>query len=715
MAIQFRSELLAARSVVLKSDLSHAGRGKECGMGSSPHSESNAPTLGAGPERSPEAQLPNPEPEAAETTTEVAHAAAHHGHGSFAKLALGALGIVYGDIGTSPLYALKECVNGPHGLPPTDANILGLLSMMFWSVTLVVGVKYLGFIMRADNQGEGGILALLALLPRKRPPTPGTVGLFSGLVLFGAALLYGDGLITPAITVLSAVEGLAVATHALEGVAVPITVLILIAVFAGQHRGTHMIGRVFGPIMVVWFLTLAVLGIVAISKYPSVLTALSPIWALKLWFMDPVHAFVVLGSVVLCITGGEALYADMGHFGRRPIQAAWYCAVFPALILNYFGQGAVLLSSVPGAARAAIAENPFYALVPAGPAVYPLVLISTWASVIASQALISGAFSLTQQAVQLGYLPRVTVRHTSVETEGQVYVPEVNWSLAIGCIALVLAFGESSKLAAAYGIAVTGTMAITSLAFYRVTRERWNWPIWTALPLLVFFLIQDLAFFASNALKFFQGGFLPIALAFLTFMIMRTWKRGRALLGMHFAKAARPLQEFLEALHAADYLDVDGRRFPVVRVPGVAVFLTGNPLGTPPLLLHHLRHVKSLHATVVLVTVTTEHVPRVLENRIRFTALSDGFIRLEMRVGFMESPDVPQGLMAAISEFELPFTMDDVTYFLGRETLLATNEGEMSAKEEALFAFLSRNSQSATRYFGIPPRRVVEIGMQVDL
>lgn len=684
-------------------------------MGSSPNSEPNA-TVGAEIERSSGAHPSSASPASHATSASAGiHPPAQHGHGGLGKLALGALGIVYGDIGTSPLYAMKECVHGAHGLAPTDTNVLGLLSMMFWSVTLVVAVKYLGFIMRADNQGEGGILALLALLPERRHIKPGSIGVFAGLVLFGSALLYGDGVITPAISVLSAVEGLGVATHALDRAAVPITAVILIGIFASQHRGTATIGRVFGPVMVLWFLTLTVLGAIAISKYPSVLQALSPFYALNLWYTDPLHTFVVLGSVVLCITGGEALYADMGHFGRRPIQAAWYFAVFPALIVNYFGQGALLLAAAPGPARDAVAANPFYALVPAGPAVYPLVMLSTVAAVIASQALISGAFSVTQQAVQLGYLPRVTIRHTSVETEGQIYVPQVNWALAIGCIALVLAFRDSSKLAAAYGIAVTGTMAITSLAFYRVTRERWNWAIWAALPLTILFLIQDLVFFTSNLLKFFQGGFLPIVLAFFMFMIMRTWKRGRSLLGMHFAKAARPLKEFLESLHADDYVDVDGRKFPVVRVPGVAVFLTGNPLGTPPLLLHHLRHVKSLHEIVVLVTVTTEHVPRVLEDRIRFTMLSDGFIRLEMRVGFMESPDVPLGLMEAIYQFNLPFTMDDVTYFLGRETLLATNEGEMSAKEESLFAFLSRNSQSATRYFGIPPRNVVEIGMQVDL
>lgn len=642
----------------------------------------------------------------------------HTGHGhssSLAKLALGALGIVYGDIGTSPLYALKECVSAHHGMAPTDGNVLGLLSMMFWSVTLVVSVKYLTFIMRADNQGEGGILALLALIPKGKVSKPGHLGWFATLVLFGAALLYGDGVITPAISVLSAVEGLGVATHALEKFVVPLTLLILIAVFSGQYRGTAVIGRVFGPIMLVWFLSISVLGGIAIARFPSVLAAVNPWYAIQLWLSDPGHAFVVLGSVVLCITGGEALYADMGHFGRRPIQVAWFSAVFPALIVNYFGQGALLLAAAPGEERNAIAENPFYALVPAGPLVYPLVLLATAATVIASQALISGAFSLTQQAVQLGYLPRVTVRHTSNESEGQVYVPEVNWFLAIGCIALVLFFRESGNLAAAYGIAVTGTMAITSLAYYRVTRERWGWSAMTAVPLLVFFLVQDLAFFASNALKFFQGGFVPIAAAFALFIIMRVWKRGRALLGAYYAKAARPLDEFLTALHASSYKDTDGKEFPIVRVPGAAVFLTGNPHGTPPLLLHHLRHVKSLHETVILVTLTTEHVPRVLSETNTLTRLSDGFFRLELHVGFMESPDVPRALSETVETFQLPIVMEDVTYFLGRETLLATDAGEMSAKEEQLFSFLSRNAQSAARYFCLPPRRVVEIGVQVDL
>lgn len=636
-------------------------------------------------------------------------------HGNLRTLALAALGIVYGDIGTSPLYALKECVHGPHAATPTNENVLALLSLMFWSVTLVIVGKYLSFVMRADNHGEGGILALLALLPRGKERSPGRVGLFTALIMFGAALLYGDGVITPAISVLSAVEGLEVATDAFDGATVPITVAILFGLFWSQQGGTHRIGRIFGPIMVIWFVAIAVLGIVAIAQHPSVLVALDPRHAWRFLSHDPVHSFIVLGSVVLCITGGEALYADMGHFGRRPIQIAWYSLVFPALVLNYLGQGATLLAAPEGEARALVAANPFYALVPQGAAIYPLVALATVATVIASQALISGAYSLTRQAVQLGFLPRVSVRHTSSETEGQIYIPEVNWALAVGCIALVLGFGESTRLAAAYGIAVTGTMAITSIAFHEVARVRWGWPWYVLTPLVGAFLAIDLAFFGSNALKFFHGGFVPIVIGIFLFMTMRIWKRGRALLAVHFAKAARPLDAFLEALHAKEYTATDGSRFPVVRVPGVAVFLTGNPGGTPPLLLHHLRHVKALHQTVFLVTVSTEHTPRVLGDSLELAHLTDGFLRLKIRVGFMESPDVPRALADAIARFGLSFSMDEVTYFLGRETLLATSDGEMGAAEESLFAFLSRNSQNATRYFGIPPQRVVEIGMQVDL
>ena len=635
---------------------------------------------------------------------------------SLLPLALGALGIVYGDIGTSPLYALKECVHGPHAVPPTDGNILSLLSLIFWSVTLVVAVKYLQFITRADNAGEGGILALLALLPKDRSRRPGRIGALAALVLFGAALLYGDGILTPAISVLSAVEGLSVATHAFDDVVVPITVGILIGLFAAQKRGTTSIGRLFGPVMVLWFATLAVLGAMAIAKHPSVLAALNPWHGIDLFARAPRSAFLVLGSVVLCITGGEALYADMGHFGRRPIQRAWYAVVFPALIINYFGQGALLLAAPEGPPRLAVAANPFYALVPTGPLVFPLVAIATAATVIASQALISGSFSLTRQAVQLGYLPRVTILHTSSETEGQIYVPFVNWAIAAGCVGLVLVFGTSSRLAAAYGIAVTGTMAITSIAFFAVARRRWGWSRFAAGTFLAVFSIIDVAFLGSNALKFFDGGYVPILLAVAIFTAMRTWKRGRELLAQHFARALRPLAELVDALREKKWRTAQGRDIPIVRVPGVAVFMTGMADGVPPLLVHHLRHVRSLHEIVIFVTVTTLHTPRAIDGRrFELTELAEGIFRLHIHSGFMETPDVPSALSAAITEHQLPVDPEDVTYFLGRETLLAMHEGKMGRREELLFSFLTRNSQNATRYFGIPPERVVEIGMQIDL
>ena len=640
-----------------------------------------------------------------------------HGHGrtAVAALSLAALGVVYGDIGTSPLYALKECVHGPHAVAATPANVMGLLSLMVWSVVLVVSVKYLTFIMRADNQGEGGILALLALIPERASGKRklGRLSMLTALILFGAALLYGDGIITPAISVLSAVEGLEVATTSLTSAVVPLTVAILIGVFAIQKRGTSSIGRLFGPIMVLWFTVIAALGVKAIVAHPGVLAALSPHYAVSFFTRNGFHGFAILGSVVLCVTGGEALYADMGHFGRRPIRIAWYGLVLPALVLNYFGQGAQLIAA-SDEARAVLVKNPFYSLAPSGSWVYPLVALSTAATIIASQALISGAFSLTRQAVQLGYLPRVTIKHTSSETEGQIYIPSVNWALALGCIGLVLAFKASSNLAAAYGIAVTGTMAITSIAFYVVARERWQWSQLKAGALVAAFLVVDLAFFGANALKFLDGGFVPIAIAIAIFFSMRVWKRGRALLAQHFTKAATPLDSFLESIGKGTF-EQSSERLPVARTPGVAVFLTSSSSGTPPLLLHHVRHTLALHATVLLVTVTTEGVPRVVGDRFTIEPLAHGFYRVGIRVGFMETPDVPRALNALVARHDLGFSTKQITYYLGRETLLATSHGEMGQREEQLFAFLTKNSQNATRYFAIPPERVVEIGMQIDL
>jgi KUP system potassium uptake protein len=642
-----------------------------------------------------------------------------HAHGSpagLAALGLGAVGVVYGDIGTSPLYALKECVHGPHAVAATDANVMSLLSLIFWSVTLVVSIKYLGFITRADNEGEGGILALLALLPKEQRARPtGQLRPLVALILFGAALLYGDGVITPAMSVLSAVEGLRVATHAFDRWVVPITVAILIGLFLTQKHGTTAIGRIFGPVMLVWFTTLAVLGIAAIVQHPTVLAALSPWHAVSFFLREPLHAFIVLGSVVLCITGAEALYADMGHFGRRPIQLAWYVVVYPGLVLNYFGQGALLLDAPVGVERLEIAKNPFYSLVPSGPGVYLLVGLATLATVIASQALISGAFSLTRQAVQLGYLPRVTVHHTSNETEGQIYIPGINWLLAIGCLWLVLEFGESSKLAAAYGIAVTGTMGITTLAFHEVARARWGWGPLRAGVLLFAFLVIDLAFLSSNALKFFDGGFLPVVLALGIFVMMRTWKRGRMFLTQHFERHMRPLDDFVEALRQKCWKRRDGTEITITRVPGAAVFLTSQGDGIPPLLLHHVSHVRSLHETVILVTIVTVRVPRVASQRFDWRPMPEGLARLTIRTGYMQSPSIPLALEAAFRQFEIPVKLSDVTYFLGRETLLALSAGQMGRREEALFAFMTRNAQGATRYFGVPAERVVELGMQIDL
>jgi KUP system potassium uptake protein len=624
-----------------------------------------------------------------------------HGHAASPPLALalGALGIVYGDIGTSPLYAFKECLHGPHKVAPTEANVLGLLSLMVWSLTLVVTVKYLFFIMRADNEGEGGILALLALVPpRLRAAGTRASAPLVLLVLFGAAMLYGDGVITPAISVLSAVEGLNVGIHGVEHYVLPLTVAILVALFLVQKRGTAGIGVVFGPVMLAWFAVIALLGAAGVAKNPHILRALSPAYAVQFLAESGFHGFLVLGAVVLCITGGEALYADMGHFGRRPIRLAWFAVVMPSLIVNYFGQGALVLAD-PSAA-----EAPFYALVPK-PFVLPMVVLATAATVIASQALISGAFSLTRQAVQLGYFPRVNVVHTSRAQAGQIYVPEVNWALMLACVYLVVSFKTATSLAAAYGIAVTGTMAITSIVYYVVTTETWGWSRWKALPLVLAFLAIDVAFFGANALKFFDGGWVPIAMAAAIFTLMTTWKAGRARLARKIAEGAMPLSGFLDALGAA----------PPTRVPGTAVFMSANPDVTPPVLRHHYRHNHVLHEQVVILSVLSEPVPFVSpKNRLKVRALGAGFYQVSARFGFMETPNVP-ALLEACALYDLTIDPEQVTFFLGRETLLSSTREGMSRWRKALFAFVSRNARSATAYFGIPPDRVVELGMQIEL
>jgi KUP system potassium uptake protein len=651
---------------------------------------------GRPPESKPPASLAAP----LGVTRQQAHGAQAGGHQTnLATLVLAALGVVFGDIGTSPLYALKECFTEPHGAHVTPENVFGVLSLMLWSLFVVVAVKYVTFIMRADNEGEGGILALLALVPREKQTQTGAGGPLVLLVLFGAALLYGDGVITPAISVLSAVEGLNVATDAMKDYVVPLTVVILAGLFAVQRKGTEGIGVVFGPIMVVWFLALAGLGVVQIAHGPGILAALNPVHALQFLVHNGAHGFLVLGAVVLCVTGGEALYADMGHFGRRSIQIAWYAMVMPSLMLNYFGQGALLLAH-PEFAK----TSTFFEMVPSW-GIIPMVVLSTAATVIASQALISGAFSLTRQAVQLGFCPRVTIVHTSEKHEGQIYIPEVNTALCVACIVIVLAFQSSSKLAAAYGIAVTGTMSITSVVYYVVVTRTWGWSVWKAFPLVAFFMLFDLAFLGANAVKIKDQGWVPLAMAIVVFTAMTTWKTGRKRLAEYFAQSATPLDVFLAEVHDKT----------PPRVTGTAVFMTQSTTGVPNVLRHHFLHNKVLHEQVVLLSILSENVPFVSpRKRIVVEELPEHFYRITARFGFMETPRIP-AILEAVTIFGLEIDPDTVTFYLGRESLLATSRPGMARWRKGLFSYLSRNARTATSYFGIPADRVVELGMHVEL
>jgi len=611
-------------------------------------------------------------------------------------LILAALGVVYGDIGTSPLYALRECFTGPHAIDVSRANVLGVLSLIAWSLVIVVSVKYLLFVMRADNAGEGGILALVALV-RTRAGRAGRVGLIA-FGLFGAALLYGDGMITPAISVLSAVEGLSIATHTFEPYVVPITVVILIVLFVVQSRGTSGIGTIFGPIMIGWFVMLALLGFPAIARNPIVLTALSPSYGMRFFEAHGPAAVLTLGAVVLVITGAEALYADMGHFGPRPIRIAWFTLVLPSLLVNYFGQGALLLTD----AEARV--NPFYHLAPSW-ALYPLVVVATIATVIASQAIISGAFSLTQQAVQLGYAPRFDIRHTSAQEKGQVYVPEINWLLMLATLGLVFGFKSSTNLASAYGMAVTATMVITTILAYVVTRELWRWGFWRAVLITGAFLVIDLAFFSANLLKIEHGGWFPLLVAGAVYLVMSTWNEGRKLVLRRLDAEEVPLSSFFEKLAA----------HPPIRVPGTAVFMTARPEGAPPILVHHLKHNKALHAQVVLLTVTTLDTPtRGDAAAIEVQPLPHGFYRVIARYGFMDTPDVPASLVEAHRN-GLEWRDEDMTYYLAHLTLFANDRIGMSVWRDKLFIFLSRNARRATNFFRLPPDRVIEIGIQLEL
>jgi KUP system potassium uptake protein len=621
-----------------------------------------------------------------------------------APLALAALGVVYGDIGTSPLYAFKESFAPHAGIHPSTPNVLGVLSLFFWALMLVIVVKYLTFIMRADNRGEGGVLALLALLGGDRLSGSALVS----LGLFGTALLYGDGVITPAISVLSAMEGLSVATPRLEPFVVPCTVLILAVLFMVQKRGTGGVGAIFGPATLVWFVAIALTGMSWVVEEPAVLRAVSPWYAITFFAHHGLHGFLLLGAVVLCITGGEALYADMGHFGPRPIRAAWYGIVMPALLLNYFGQGAMVLSRCDGAMESATCQlavgNPFYAIVPEL-LLYPMVIVATVATVVASQALISGAFSLTQQAVQLGFAPRVQIRHTSATTLGQIYVPIVNWSLMVACIALVLVAQGSSNLAAAYGIAVTGTMAITSVLFYAVARRRWRWSRLHAGALVALFLVVDLAFFSANLAKFFHGGWFPIVAGLGIFVSMSTWKIGGRWRWEQLETTRVRFEDFLQGLKVN----------PPHRVKGTAVFMTQHREGTPPALLHHLKHNQVLHEQVVILTVETRGEPVVpRERRVELTQLGHGFWRVVGYYGFMETPNVPE-IMRLAAEAGLATVRGRTSFYLGRETFVPTGRSTLPRWRKALFVFMARNARSPSDFFGIPPNDVVELGAQIQI
>ena len=613
-----------------------------------------------------------------------------------AALTLGALGIVYGDIGTSPLYAMRESFLAGDGIPVSEANVLGVLSLICWSLTLVITIKYLVFVMRADNHGEGGILALLALLHQYS----GRVRVLAvALGIFGTALIYGDGMITPAISVLSAVEGFEVAAPGLAPFVIPLAVLILIGLFVVQSRGTGAIGRVFGPVMVVWFALLAGLGIAGIAQEPSVLRALLPSYAVAFFVDNGARGFITLGSVFLVVTGSEALYADMGHFGRRPIAIGWFALVFPALLLNYAGQAATLIGDPT------TVENPFYRMAPEWGR-FTLAVVATMATVIASQALISGAFSLTVQAIQLDFAPRTRIRHTSAREVGQVYVPAVNWALMVACVGLVIAFKSSGRLAAAYGVAVTTTMVITTVLFYLVATRRWRWRRGIALPLAGAFLVVDGAFFAANLFKIPSGGWFPLFVGVLLFTLMTTWRRGRELVAERLRGGAVPLDTFLESI----------RRDPPPRVPGTMIFLHRRPLAVPPALLAMLRTTHALAAQIVMVAVVTDDEAALVPpaGRADVTDLGDGFWQVTLRYGFFEQPDVPLALGNIVSG-AFGFAPDAVTYVLGIERVVPTPREGMAAWREAVFATLSRNAEPAALYFGLPAERVIEVGMQVEL
>lgn len=623
-----------------------------------------------------------------------------HHTSSVTALTFGALGVVFGDIGTSPLYALRESFAEHHGrqLVVDEATVLGLLSLVFWALLIIISIKYLLFVMRADNQGEGGILALTALVRPMGSLLEGSTRWLVLLGLFGASLLYGDGMITPAISVLSAVEGTTVVTENLERYVIPISIVILVGLFAVQRRGTAAVGKVFGPIMAVWFATLATLGLVHIADDPKVFTAISPHHAVSFVARHGLLGFYALGAVFLVVTGGEALYADMGHFGRKPITRAWYVLVLPALLLNYFGQGAMLLSDP------STVDNPFYRMAPRW-ALWPLVVLATMATVIASQALISGAFSLTRQAVQLGYLPRVRIDHTSESEEGQIYVPAINWLLLVSCIALVLGFKTSSNLAAAYGLAVTATMAITTILFYRVARTRFGWSPAKLIPLCTLFMVLDLGFLGANLLKIPDGGWVPLAIGSVFLVVLTTWFAGRKITAERIEHRNRPLTEFV----------ADLSRHPVLRGPGVGVYLGPNPTIVPQALSSHLKHAGVLPAAVVVLAVKVANVPHITgPDRLTYEQLGAGVHQFVHLAGYSDDIDVPRLLEREASAMSgIDFT--NASFVLGRETLRVTDRPGMAKWRERLFALMLRNATTADAFFQLPPERTIELGVQVEL
>lgn len=625
----------------------------------------------------------------------------HAPQGGLAKLAVGAIGVVFGDIGTSPIYAFRETFAGHHPLTPDQLHIYGVLSLIFWSMMLVVTIKYVSVIMRADNRGEGGSLALLALISRRTQGVRWGPGIVL-LGVFATALFYGDSMITPAISVLSAVEGLTVVEAGLEPLVLPIAIVILIGLFMIQSVGTARVGALFGPIMLVYFATLAALGLFYIVQSPQVLAALNPWYALQFFVTDKWLAFLALGSVVLAVTGAEALYADMGHFGRNPIRVSWLVFVLPALMLNYLGQGAMILG-LDGATAAEVIKNPFFFLAPEMLRL-PLVILATLATIIASQAVISGAFSVTQQAIQLGFIPRLAIKHTSASAHGQIYIPVINWALLVMVIALVLVFRNSSNLAAAYGIAVTGAMFIDTCLLVVVLFSLWNWNRWLAVGALVVFFIVDIAYLAANLTKVPDGGWFPLAVGLVAFTLLTTWAKGRALMQQRLRESAMPIEVFIKSAAGS-----------AARVPGTAVFMTSSPEGVPHALLHNMKHNKVLHERVVVLTVMIDEVPYVdLEDRVEIFDLGNGFWRLIVRYGFMQETDIP-AVLKSIENCGPQFKMMDTSFFLARQTLIASDRPGMAIWREKLFAWMLRNAETAMEFFKLPTNRVVELGSQVEI